>query len=198
MRSALISSFKRARGVASSSQAVRSIAIGTDLKTSSSVVWQKARPWYMSNAEGSNNATDNALSMTDIFANKTVAVFGVPAPFTGTCTNEHYPPYQALAPEFAKAGADQLVCYSVADPYSHHGWSTSLGNDNDQITFLADDGCEWAKAHDLDRDYTGASLGVRSARFSMVVKDGIVETFHLVDDASKDAEVLLEDVRKTA
>lgn len=140
-------------------------------------------------------AADNAQSMADIFADKTVAVFGVPAPFTGTCTNEHYPPYQQLAADFTNAGVDKLICYSVADPYAHYGWSKSLQNNDEHISFLADTDGSWAKNHDLDRDYSGASLGVRSARFSMIVKNGVVQTFHMVEDASKDAETLLEDAK---
>lgn len=144
--------------------------------------------------KNSNLAKDNALSMTDIFKDKKVAVFGVPAPFTGTCTTAHYPPYQKLQDQFKSKGIEEIICYSVADPYSHYNWGKALGNDFDKITFLVDDECVWAKEHGLDRDYTGASLGVRSARFSMIVEDGVVKSFNIVEEAEKDAETLLEQV----
>ena len=144
--------------------------------------------------KNSNMAEDNALTMTDIFKGKKVAVFGVPAPFTGTCSEAHYPPYQKHQKEFKEKGIDELVCYTVADPYSHYNWGKTLNNDFDQITFLADDTCEWAKEHGLDRDYSGASLGHRSARFSMIVEDGVVKSFNMVEDADKDAETLLDQV----
>lgn len=142
----------------------------------------------------SNLAKDNEVSMSDLFQNKKVAVFGVPAPFTGTCTTAHYPPYQKLAQDFKKKGVDEIVCYSVADPYSHYNWAEALNNDSDDITFLADDECVWAKEYELDRDYTGASLGHRSARFSMIVEDGVVKSFNMVEEAETDAETLLEQV----
>jgi peroxiredoxin len=195
IRSALFSTTKRSSTLTYFCQ-FRSIAIGTDLTKTSSLSWQKARPWVMDDEPGSNMAADNAVSMKDLFKDKTVAVFGVPAPFTGTCSNEHYPPYAELADDFYKQGCDCLVCYSVSDPYAHRAWAKNLGNDFDKIVFMADPDGDFAKAHDLDADYSATSLGKRSKRFSMLVKDGIVQAFHLVEDASKDAETLLEDAKK--
>ena len=146
------------------------------------------------NDTDSNLAKDNALSMSDLFKGKTVALFGIPAPFTGTCTTAHYPPYQKLQDEFLAKGVDEIVCYSVADPYSHYNWGKVMGNDFDKISFLADVDGDWARSHDLERDYTQASLGHRSARFSMVVEDGIVKVFNMVEDADADAQTLLEQV----
>ncbi|KAI2493534.1 peroxiredoxin [Fragilaria crotonensis] len=174
---------------------MRSITIGSDLKTCEAT-WQKARPWYNSAEEGLNTAVDNVQTMKDVFAGKTVAVFGVPAPFTGTCTHAHYPPYKRLADDFLAAGVDKILCYSVSDPYAMHGWAKTMGNDFDKIQFVADVDALWAKEMALDHDYSGVSLSVRSKRFSMVVKDGIVKSFHLVGEAEKDADVLLEDVKQ--
>jgi glutaredoxin/glutathione-dependent peroxiredoxin len=174
---------------------VRSISVGTDLKTCSAP-WQKARPWYNSDKEGLNTAVDNAQTMTSIFAGKTVAVFGVPAPFTGTCTYAHYPPYKKHAEEFTAAGVDTILCYSVSDPYAMHGWGKSMGNDFEKIQFVADVDAVWAKEVELDNDYSKVSLSLRSKRFSMLVKDGIVKTFHLVDKAEQDAAVLLEEAKQ--
>jgi hypothetical protein len=66
-----------------SSSGRRFISVGTDLTTTCQQTWQEARPWHMSSEEGSNKAVDNAMTMSSVFQGKTVAVFGVPAPFTG-------------------------------------------------------------------------------------------------------------------
>ena len=67
---------------------MRFISIGTDM-VSSVISLQKPRPWYMCADEGSNKAKDNAITLKELFGrDKTLAVFGVPAPFTGTCTRE--------------------------------------------------------------------------------------------------------------
>lgn len=158
-------------------QQYRNISVGTDM-ISTAISLQKARPWYMSEEEGSNLAKDNAVTMKDLFANKVVALFGVPAPFTGTCTNEHYPGYKALADDLKAAGVDEIVCYSVSDPYAHRGWSRALDNDDAKITFLADPDRSFAKAYGVEATYNEASLGERSIRFSMLVNNGTVVNFH--------------------
>lgn len=173
---------------------VRSISIGTDM-VSSVISLQKARPWYTSGGEGSNMAKDNEVTLKDLFEGTKVAIFGVPAPFTGTCTNEHYPPYKQHADDILKAGVDKLICYSVSDPYAHHAWAKALGNDFDKIEFLADTDGSFAKAYGLDADYSGVSLGVRSKRFSMFVDDGETKIFHIVEEADKDAANLLEGIQ---
>ena len=144
------------------------------------------------NDTDSNLAKDNAVTMPDLFQGKKVAIFGVPSPFTGTCTTAHYPPYQKLQDEFLAKGVDEIVCYSVSDPYAHYNWGKVMDNDFDKISFLADVDGAWARSNELERDYTGASLGHRSARFSMIVEDGIVTAFNLVEDADGDAGLLLE------
>lgn len=173
---------------------VRTIMIGTDM-ISSVVALQKCRPWYMSEKEGSNLAADNVVTLKELFADKTVALFGVPAPFTGTCTNEHYPGYQALADELLASGADEIVCYAVSDPYALHAWAKALNNDFKKIRFLADDGT-FAKAYGVDVNYDVVSLGDRSKRFSMIVSKGRIATFRIVDDALADAETLLKELKE--
>ena len=175
-------------------QQIRSISVGTDM-ISTAISLQKARPWHMTPEEGSNLDKDNAVTMKELFSNKVVAVFGVPAPFTGTCTNEHYPGYKALADDFKAAGVDEIVCYSVADPYAHRGWSRILDNDDSKITFLADPDGSFAKAYGVDTVYEGVGLGARSIRFSMLVNNGTVINFRKVDDALNDAETLLSELK---
>ncbi|KAL3925671.1 MAG: hypothetical protein SGILL_000250 [Bacillariaceae sp.] len=170
---------------------IRSISVGSNLLSSDATL-QKARPWYMSDAEGSNMAADNAMSMKDVFEGKVVAMFGVPAPFTGTCSTAHYPPYKASAKDFKAAGVDAIICYSVSDPYAMNGWSVSLNNDDEDIQFLADHEGGWAKEFGVDAVYEPVSLGSRSIRFSMLVDNGEVKAYNVVEDATKDAEVLLE------
>ena len=171
------------------------IATGTDLKKSTAT-WQQARSWHTDDGL-SNLAADNAKTMTELFKGKKVAVFGVPAPFTGVCTNAHYPPYKKLADDFKTKGVDEIICYSVACPYAHYNWAKNMGNEFDKISFLADVDAEFAKEFKLDRDYSAVSLGVRAERFSMLVEDGLVKSFQVVKDASKDAEVLLEQAAGT-
>lgn len=163
---------------------------------SSVIHLEKAHPWHNNAKDGSNLASDNAVRLTDIFRGKTVALFGVPAPFTGTCTNEHYPGYKMLADELMDAGCDEIICYAVSDPYAHHHWQLALQNDPEKIKFFADPDATFAKAYGVDRVYDNVSLGTRSERFSMIVVDGNVAFFKIVDNAAADAETVLEELRE--
>ena len=69
-----------------------------------------------------------------------------------------------------------------------------MENDFDKFKFLADVDCEWARENDLERNYTAASLGHRSARFSMIVDNGVVKNFNVVENAEKGAKTLLGQV----
>lgn len=163
---------------------------------SSVISLQEARPWYRCSDAGSNDAVDNAVLLKNLFpVGKTVALFGVPAPFTGTCTEEHYPGYRDLADDIRQAGCDELICFSVADPYAMHGWQTALKNDPTKIRFLADPDATFARAYGVDRTYDSCSLGLRSERFSMIVQDGIVTAFRIVKDATADARDLLNELK---
>jgi len=172
------------------------IPVGTDLKTLN-ITLQKARTWDRE-VIGNNFAEEesNQITMEELFNGKRVAVVGMPAPFTGTCTNAHFPAYKVLQDDFLKS-VDELVIYTVSDPYAHYSWAEKMGNDFNKITFLADPECEFAKEFGLDQDLKFASLGKRSSRFSMFVDDGIVKVFNLVDlvnegTAAEDAENLLK------
>ena len=157
----------------------RSIMIGTDMQ-SSVITLQPARPWHMTE---SNLAIDHAVSLSEIFADhKRVVFFGVPAPFTGTCTTQHVPGYLHMAPRLGTY-VDEIICYSVADPYALYGWSQTLlqkengknntNNDNNDllsIRFLADPEATFAKAYGVDAVYDDVSLGLRSKRFPCLWK----------------------------
>lgn len=171
------------------------MGVETNLKASVNK-FQKARPW--DNDDIMKNLSEpNELSMSDVFKGKRVVVFGVPCPFTGTCSNAHYPPYKKLASDFKSTkNVDEIICYTVSDPYSMYNWAEKLENDFDEITFMTDPVGEFAKEYELDRDYGFLGIGFRAARFSMFVDDGVVKVFNLVEEekAQEDAEKLFEQI----
>jgi glutaredoxin/glutathione-dependent peroxiredoxin len=50
-----------------------------------------------------------------------------------------------------------------------------------KIAFLADGNADFAKAIGMDMDGTAFGLGIRSKRYSMVVKDGVVAKMAIED-----------------
>ena len=154
------------------------------------LTFQRARRWVNTSDGGSNAAKDHSLSYSSLFEGRRVAVFGIPAPFTGICTDVHVPPYLELASEF-KGKVDELVCMTVSDPFCLGAWVDSMGAAESGITFLADTTGSISKHLDVYRSFHQDALGMRCMRFSMIVNDGTVEAFSEVKDAAIDAQWLL-------
>jgi len=159
---------------------------------------QPARPWHTDGT--SNESKDNAVLLDGFLKGRTVAIFGVPAPFTGACTNAHVPAYVELASEICEH-VDELVCFTVADPYALNAWKESMaGATEAPISFMADPKAAVTRQWDLIQNLHDASLGMRSKRFATLIVDGDIKAFRLVeaDDVEGDAKWMLEQVQEVA
>lgn len=114
------------------------------------------------------------VSTGDIFAGKTVALFAVPGAFTPTCSAKHLPGFVEKADELRAKGVDTIACVSVNDVFVMNAWGKDQGVGED-IVMLADGNGDFAKATGLTMDGSGFGMGLRSQRFSMLVKDGVVD-----------------------
>lgn len=113
------------------------------------------------------------VDTAELFAGKTVVLFGLPGAFTPTCSGKHVPGYLAHAADFKAKGVDLIVCLSVNDAHVMEAW----GRDQKvgaQIMMLADGDCAFTQALGLDMDMSAAGLGTRSRRFALVAEDGVV------------------------
>ncbi len=120
-----------------------------------------------------SRGTARDVTTAEIFANKMVIAFGVPGAFTPTCSSTHVPWYEELASTFKRRGIDDIVCISVNDSFVMDAWKRA--ENADSITFLADGNGSLTEAMGLLVDKTAAGLGRRSRRYSMVVRDGVIE-----------------------
>ena len=114
-----------------------------------------------------------AVDTAALFAGRTVALFAVPGAFTPTCSAKHLPGFIEKADELGSKGVDEIVCISVNDPFVMAAWGKSAGADG-KISMLADGNGDFAKALGLTMDASRFGMGLRSQRFSMLVKDGKV------------------------
>jgi peroxiredoxin len=119
-------------------------------------------------AEGPAPITTEALT-----AGKTVALFAVPGAFTPTCSAKHVPGFKALAAELKAKGVDTIACVSVNDVFVMKAWGENQGV-GDDILMLADGNGDFTKALGLEMDGSRFGMGLRSQRYSMVVKDGVI------------------------
>lgn len=118
------------------------------------------------------------LTTADIFAGKKVVLFGVPGAFTPTCNNNHLPGYLENNDAIRARGVDTVAVVAVNDPFVMGAWEKFTGGEG-KITYLADGSGHFAKALGLDIDLSGAGLGLRSKRFSMIVDDGKVKALNV-------------------
>jgi len=116
----------------------------------------------------------------DIFAGKTVALFAVPGAFTPTCSAKHLPGFIEKAEALQGKGVDDIVCTSVNDVFVMNAWGEQTGTGG-KVRMLADGNGAFAKACGLEMDASGFGMGDRSKRYSMLVKDGVVEQLNVED-----------------
>lgn len=126
------------------------------------------------------------LSTDEIFNGKTVALFAVPGAFTPTCTMNHLPGFLELNDEIRAKGVDTIAVVSVNDVFVMKAWAKAT-DAGDRILFLADGNGEFTRAAGLDVDLSGGGLGLRSKRYSMIVRDGTVAALN-VEESPGQAE----------
>ncbi|MDK4804985.1 MAG: peroxiredoxin [Novosphingobium aromaticivorans] len=134
-----------------------------------------------------------AVQSAEFFKGKRVALFAVPGAFTPTCSARHLPGFVEKADAIKAKGIDEIVCISVNDAFVMKAWGAANGADT--VTMLADGNGDFAKAVGLTMDGSGFGMGLRSQRYAMVVKDGVVEQLHIEapgDFKVSSAEYLLE------
>ena len=115
----------------------------------------------------------NAFDVSKEAAGKTIALFAVPGAFTPTCSAKHLPGYVEKAEAFKAAGVDEIWCLSVNDAFVMGAWGKDQNTDG-KVRMIGDGDAVFAKATGLTLDLNGKGLGLRSNRYSMLVKDGKV------------------------
>ena len=115
----------------------------------------------------------NPVDVAKASAGKTIALFALPGAFTPTCSAKHVPGYVEHFDAFKAAGVDEIWCLSVNDAFVMGAWARDqkVGS---KVRMLADGSADFAKATGLTLDLTARGMGLRSNRYSMLIKDGKV------------------------
>jgi glutathione-dependent peroxiredoxin len=113
------------------------------------------------------------LSTKDVFGGKTVVVFALPGAFTPTCSSTHLPRYNELAPALRACGVDEIVCLSVNDAFVMNAWAADQAAGN--VRFLPDGNGAFSAGMGMLVDKDDLGFGKRSWRYSMLVRDGLIE-----------------------
>ncbi len=124
------------------------------------------------------------VTSSDLFDNKTVVVFSLPGAYTPTCSSSHLPRYNELAPEFKALGVDDILCVSVNDTFVMNAWKADEKADN--INVIPDGNGEFTEAMGMLVDKAELGFGKRSWRYSMLVKNGVIEKMFVEPDLPGD------------
>ncbi|KAI1207575.1 Redoxin-domain-containing protein [Annulohypoxylon truncatum] len=107
-------------------------------------------------------------------------VVGVPAAFSGACSQTHVPGY-INHPGLKKAGSVFVV--SVNDAFVMKAWADQLDPARESgIRFLADPTGEFTKALELDFDLPAVFGNTRGKRYALVIENGKVKSVHVEPD----------------
>ncbi len=142
------------------------------------------------------------VTTDELFAGKTVAVFSLPGAFTPTCSSTHLPGYNELAKVFKANGVDEIVCISVNDTFVMNEWAKDQESDN--VTLIPDGNGEFTEGMGMLVDKADLGFGKRSWRYSMLVKDGVVEKMFIEPEVPgdpfevSDAETMLNYINSQA
>lgn len=144
-------------------------------------------------ADGSPQPIDTAGA----FAGKTVALFAVPGAYTPTCSAKHVPSFRDRQAELKAKGVDAIALTATNDIFVMKAWAKDQGVDA-TFTILADGNGDFARALDLTMDGSKHGLGLRSKRYAMLVRDGVVEQLNIEENPGamevSDADTLLSQI----
>ena len=120
----------------------------------------------------------NPVQVSKATAGKTIALFALPGAFTPTCSAKHVPGYLEKFGELKAAGVDEIWCVSVNDAFVMGAWARDLKSAG-KLRMLGDGDAAFTKATGLTLDLTGRGMGLRSNRYSMLIKNGKVASLNV-------------------
>ena len=120
----------------------------------------------------------NPVDVTAATTGKTIALFALPGAFTPTCSAKHVPGYVDSFAELKAAGVDEIWCVSVNDAFVMGAWARDQKTAG-KVRMLADGSAAFTQATGLTLDLTARGMGLRSNRYSMLIKDGKVASLNV-------------------
>ena len=122
------------------------------------------------------------IKSIDLFQDQKAILIGVPGAFTKVCSAKHLPGYINNFEAAKKKGVTKIICISVNDPNVMKAWGESqkVGG---KVFMAADPYCEFTKSIGAEIDRTEKGLGIRSARYTMLVENNIIKTIKEEEDA---------------
>ncbi|MCZ7563938.1 MAG: peroxiredoxin [Burkholderiales bacterium] len=117
-------------------------------------------------------------SVAELAKGKRIVIFGLPGAFTPTCSAKHVPSYVHNYEALRSKGVDEIWCVAVNDAFVMNAWGRDQKSAG-KVRMLADGSADYTKKLGLELDLTPRNMGIRSARYSMLVEDGVVRRLNI-------------------
>jgi peroxiredoxin len=121
------------------------------------------------------------IKSTDLLKDHKAIIIGVPGAFTKVCSARHLPGYVNNFEQAKKKGVTKIICVSVNDPNVMKAWGENQ-NVGNKVFMAADPYCEFTKSIGAEIDRTEKGLGMRSARYTMLVENNVIRNIKLEED----------------
>lgn len=148
------------------------------------------------------NGSWKELTTDDLFKGKTVIVHSLPGAATPTCSTSHLPRYDELYQVFKENGVDDIICMSVNDTFVMNAWKKELSVKN--VKMIPDGNGEFTQKMGMLVDKSDLGFGMRSWRYSMLVKDKLIVKMFIEPNEPgdpfkvSDADTILKYINKDA
>lgn len=144
-----------------------------------------------------NRGVWSRMSLSDIFAEKTVIVFSQTGPVAPTCTASRVIRYEELSPMFAELGVHRLICVAENDSILLRDWE--IDEQADSITFVPDGGGRFLAA--IGIYVASEERGWRAPSLSILARGGPLEQIFIDEEGQEpvaDADTMLQYLRRRA
>lgn len=121
------------------------------------------------------------MDIADLFKGKKGIIFAVPGAFTPGCSKTHLPGYIQDYDKLKQKGVDLIACVSVNDAFVMAAWGEEH-KASGKVRMLADTTAAFTKEMGMEFDMTEVLGGIRSKRYSLVVKDDVVQAINVEPD----------------
>jgi peroxiredoxin len=113
------------------------------------------------------------MATNDYFGGKRVVVFSLPGAFTPTCSTFQVPGFENNYNAIKALGVDEIYCVSVNDAFVMNKWGRDQCVTN--VKLIPDGSGRFTRQMGMLVDKDNVGFGMRSWRYAMVVKDGVIE-----------------------
>ena len=119
------------------------------------------------------------VTIDNLTSGRKIVLFGLPGAFTPTCSSAHVPSFIRTIDQFIAKGVDEIVCVAVNDVHVMREWSKATGAAAAGVSMWADPTSAFTTAIGMNFDVEAVGFVARSARYAMVVDDGVVSILNL-------------------